>query len=55
MDLATIRERLREVTELLEIIAADRRVLEGVSEEEKKRLLKAVTRVNTPDGRTRRR
>jgi len=55
MDLATIRERLREVTELLEVIAADRSVLEHVPDAEKKRLLKAVTRVNMPDGRTRRR
>ena len=55
MDLATMRGRLREATEFLEAIAADRGVLEGVSEEEKKRLLQAVTRVNSPDGRTRRR
>jgi NAD(P)-dependent dehydrogenase (short-subunit alcohol dehydrogenase family) len=55
LDPATIRERLREVTDLLEVIAADRRVLERVPEDEKKRLLKAVTRVNAPDGRTRRR
>ncbi len=50
-----MRERLREVTDFLEAIATDRGVLEGMSEDEKKRLLKAVTRVNTPDGRTRRR
>jgi hypothetical protein len=55
LDPATLRERLREVTDLLEVIAADRRVLERVPEDEKKRLLKAVTRVNAPDGRTRRR
>ena len=55
LDRATLRERLREVTDLLEVIAADRRVLESVPENEKKRLLKAVTRVNAPDGRTRRR
>jgi NAD(P)-dependent dehydrogenase (short-subunit alcohol dehydrogenase family) len=55
MDLAAIRERLRDVIEVLELIAADRHVLEEVAEEDKKRLLNAVTRVNTPDGRTRRR
>ncbi|MEQ1573473.1 MAG: SDR family oxidoreductase [Vicinamibacterales bacterium] len=55
LNVAELRERLREVTELLEAIAADRAVLNGASEDEKKRLLKAVTRVNTPDGRTRRR
>ena len=55
MNIATLRERLREATEILELIAADRRILEGVPEDDKKRLLKAVTRVNAPDGRTRRR
>ncbi|MEQ1759815.1 MAG: SDR family oxidoreductase [Vicinamibacterales bacterium] len=52
---AAMRARLREATEFLESLVADRGVLEGVSDEEKKRLLQAVTRVNTPDGRTRRR
>src|SRR5688572_15987876 len=55
MNVATLRERLREATAILELIAADRRILEGVPEKDKKRLLKAVTRVNAPDGRTRRR
>ncbi len=50
-----MRARLRDTTEFLEAIASDRGVLEGMSEDEKKRLLKAVTRVNAPDGRTRRR
>jgi NAD(P)-dependent dehydrogenase (short-subunit alcohol dehydrogenase family) len=54
-ELATMRQRLLEATEFLEAIAADRGVLEGISEAEKKRLLQAVTRVNSPDGRTRRR
>ncbi len=54
-NLEMLRARLREATEFLEAVASDRRVLDGVAETDKKRLLKAVTRVNTPDGRTRRR
>ncbi|NOT25031.1 MAG: SDR family oxidoreductase [Acidobacteria bacterium] len=54
-DLTTLRERLRDAIDLLETIVANRRLLEEVPEEDRKRLLKAVTRVNAPDGRTRRR
>ncbi len=48
-------ERLREAVELLESIAADRRVLEGVPDEERKRLLQAVASVYHPDRVERRR
>ncbi len=48
-------ERLRDAVELLESIAADRSVLEGVPEEERKRLLKAVSTVYHPDREARRR
>src|SRR5688572_20821956 len=49
------RERLREAIELLESIAADRSVLAGVPEEERKRLLQAVANVYSPDRVERRR
>ena len=49
------RERLRETIELLESIAADRSVLAGVPEEERKRLLQAVANVYSPDRVERRR
>src|SRR5688572_27144914 len=49
------RARLREAIELLESIAADRRVLAGVPEEERKRLLQAVANVYSPDRVERRR
>src|SRR5262245_28857167 len=49
------RERLRETVELLESIAADRSVLAGVPEEERKRLLQAVANVYSPDRVERRR
>src|SRR5688572_13981011 len=48
-------ERLREAIELLESIAADRSVLAGVPEEERKRLLLAVANVYSPDRVERRR
>src|SRR4030095_12334763 len=48
-------ERLRETIELLESIAADRSVLAGVPEEERKRLLQAVANVYSPDRVERRR
>jgi NAD(P)-dependent dehydrogenase (short-subunit alcohol dehydrogenase family) len=51
----TLLERLRESIELLESIAADRRVLDGLSEEDRKRLLKAVATVHHPDRVERRR
>jgi NAD(P)-dependent dehydrogenase (short-subunit alcohol dehydrogenase family) len=49
------RARLRETIELLESIAADRSVLAGVPEEERKRLLQAVANVYSPDRVERRR
>ncbi len=49
------RERLRETIELLESIAADRSVLAGVPEAERKRLLQAVANVYSPDRVERRR
>jgi NAD(P)-dependent dehydrogenase (short-subunit alcohol dehydrogenase family) len=48
-------ERLRETIELLEAIAADRSVLAGVPDEERKRLLQAVANVYSPDRVERRR
>ena len=52
---SSIRDRLRETVELLESIAADRRVLEGVPGEERTRLLRAVASVYHPDRVERRR
>ena len=49
------RERLRATIALLESIAADRSVLAGVPEEERKRLLQAVAKVYSPDRVERRR
>jgi NAD(P)-dependent dehydrogenase (short-subunit alcohol dehydrogenase family) len=48
-------ERLRETIELLESIAADRAVLAGVPDEERRRLLRAVAIVYSPDRVERRR
>jgi NAD(P)-dependent dehydrogenase (short-subunit alcohol dehydrogenase family) len=48
-------ERLRETIELLESIAADRTVLAGVPDEDRKRLLQAVADVYSPDRVERRR
>jgi NAD(P)-dependent dehydrogenase (short-subunit alcohol dehydrogenase family) len=48
-------ERLRETIQLLESIAADRSVLAGVPDEERKRLLQAVANVYSPDRVERRR
>ena len=50
-----LAERLREAVELLESIAADRSVLAGVPDEERKRLLQAVASVYHPDRVERRR
>jgi NAD(P)-dependent dehydrogenase (short-subunit alcohol dehydrogenase family) len=47
--------RLREAIELLESIAADRTVLAGVPDEDRKRLLQAVAHVYSPDRVERRR
>ncbi len=48
-------ERLRDAIELLEAIASDRAVLEGVPADERQRLLQAVARVYSPDRSERRR
>jgi NAD(P)-dependent dehydrogenase (short-subunit alcohol dehydrogenase family) len=50
-----VLERLRETIELLESIAADRSVLAGVPDEQRKRLLQAVANVYSPDRVERRR
>jgi len=50
-----LAERLREAVDLLESIAADRSVLAGVPDEERKRLLQAVASVYHPDRVERRR
>src|SRR5688572_10091005 len=52
--LERLREQLREMTELLESIAVDRSVLDGMDEADRKRLLNAVARVNHPDRLARR-
>jgi NAD(P)-dependent dehydrogenase (short-subunit alcohol dehydrogenase family) len=51
----TLLERLRESIELLESIAADRTVLDGLPDDHRKRLLKAVATVHHPDRVERRR
>jgi NAD(P)-dependent dehydrogenase (short-subunit alcohol dehydrogenase family) len=50
-----ILERLRDTIALLESIASDRTVLEGVPAEERRRLLQAVAHVYSPDRAERRR
>jgi NAD(P)-dependent dehydrogenase (short-subunit alcohol dehydrogenase family) len=54
-DKAAVLARLRETIELLESIAADRSVLAGVPDDERKRLLQAVAHVYSPDRAERRR
>jgi NAD(P)-dependent dehydrogenase (short-subunit alcohol dehydrogenase family) len=54
-DPRTLAERLREAVELLESIAADRSVLAGVADAERRRLLQAVASVYHPDRVERRR
>jgi NAD(P)-dependent dehydrogenase (short-subunit alcohol dehydrogenase family) len=54
-DSRALVERLREAVELLESIAADRSVLAGVPDAERKRLLQAVASVYHPDRVERRR
>ena len=51
----TLAARLRDTVELLESIAADRSVLEGVPEDDRRRLLQAVACVYHPDRAERRR
>ena len=50
-----LAERLREITDLLESIAADRSLLAGMPDDERTRLLQAVARVHHPDRVERRR
>jgi NAD(P)-dependent dehydrogenase (short-subunit alcohol dehydrogenase family) len=52
---AELSARLRETIDLLESIAADRSVLSGVPDEERRRLLQAVANVYSPDRVERRR
>jgi NAD(P)-dependent dehydrogenase (short-subunit alcohol dehydrogenase family) len=52
--LERLLEQLREMTELLESIAVDRGILDGMDEAARKRLLNAVARVNHPDRLARR-
>jgi hypothetical protein len=54
-DQAELLARLRETVDLLESIAADRSVLAGVPDDERKRLLQAVANVYSPDRVERRR
>ena len=55
VDERALGERLRETIDLLEAIAADRSVLSGVPDEDRKRLLQAVALVYSPDRVERRR
>ena len=55
VDARLLIERLREATELLESIAADRTVLAGVADGDRARLLQAVALVYHPDRAERRR
>ena len=55
MSSRTTLERLREAVALLEAIAADRSVLDGVPVEDRRRLLQAVAHVYSPDRSERRR
>jgi NAD(P)-dependent dehydrogenase (short-subunit alcohol dehydrogenase family) len=54
-DRTELLARLRETIDLLESIAADRSVLAGVADEDRKRLLQAVANVYSPDRVERRR
>jgi len=49
------RERLAQVTELLERLAMDRSLLDDMTAEDRQRLLRAIDQANNPDNRTRRR
>src|SRR5687768_147617 len=55
VDRRSLAERLREATELLEALAADRTVLAGIPDRERARLLQAVALVHHPDRAERRR
>jgi NAD(P)-dependent dehydrogenase (short-subunit alcohol dehydrogenase family) len=52
---ASLAERLRIATELLEAVAADNRLLDALPETEQRRLKQAVNRFHTPDPEARRR
>src|SRR5215471_10939892 len=52
---AELSEKLREATELLERVAADRALLAGLSSEERRRLIRAAADVHDPDPAARRR
>jgi NAD(P)-dependent dehydrogenase (short-subunit alcohol dehydrogenase family) len=52
---AALAERLKAATELLEMVAGNRALLAGVSEEERMRLLKAAGEIYCPDVNARRR
>ena len=54
-DAAELAESLREATELLERVAADRALLAGLSTEERRRLIRAAGDVFSPDPAARRR
>src|SRR5215203_2451543 len=55
MSSRTTLDRLREAVDLLETIASDRAVLDGVPVEDRQRLLQAVAHVYSPDRSERRR
>ena len=54
-DRRALADRLRDATELLESIAADRAALSALSDDERSRLLQAVARIYHPDRTERRR
>ena len=54
-DLAQLSERLREATELLERVAADRALMASLSADERRRLIHAAGEVFSPDPAARRR
>ena len=51
----SLSDRLREATELLEALASDRRLLDGLPEADRDRLLRAIAYVYSPDRYARRR
>jgi NAD(P)-dependent dehydrogenase (short-subunit alcohol dehydrogenase family) len=55
MPVVTSTDRLRELTALLESVAADRRILDDLPEDDRDRLLRAIAQVYSPDRYARRR
>ena len=55
LDPAELVECLRAATELLEAVATNRRLLDGLPRDDRKRLLRAITLIDRPDSRTLRR